>query len=87
MSKIDANSLEQIIKERLEATHVEIEDISGGCGSSFSAFIVSPVFEGLKLLERQRLVMTKLQEEMKSIHAFTFKKCITPKQYEEQQNK
>jgi len=56
---------------------------SGGCGSAFSVFVVSPEFEGKKLLERQRLVMNKLQEEMKTIHALTFKKCITPQQYEE----
>lgn len=28
-------------------THLEIEDISGGCGSSFNLLIVSDAFEGI----------------------------------------
>ncbi|KAF0977701.1 hypothetical protein FDP41_003023 [Naegleria fowleri] len=83
MSKLTDKKLEELLKERIGATFVQVIDQSGGCGSSFQVFVVSPEFQDKKLLERQRLVMNKLQEEMKGIHALSFAKCLTPQQYEE----
>ena len=79
---IAAEDLTAILKERLEAPHVEVLDESGGCGAMFRVMVVSPKFEGLKLLERQRLVNESIREELKGIHALSFKKCWTPAQYE-----
>jgi stress-induced morphogen len=52
----------------------------GGCGSAFSAIIVSPKFEKKTSLARNRLVNTALKEEIKSIHAWS-PKCYTPEQW------
>ncbi|KAK3879362.1 hypothetical protein Pcinc_016054 [Petrolisthes cinctipes] len=68
----------------LEATHVEVVDQSDGCGGKFSVVVVSPKFTGKPLLQRHRLVNGVLEEELKTIHAFSMK-TLTPEQWEQQQ--
>ena len=58
-----------------------VEDMSDGCGAKFNALIVSPKFDGIPLLQRHRMVNSVLEDELKSIHAFTMK-TYTPQQYE-----
>ncbi|KAI9049371.1 hypothetical protein LZ554_006405 [Drepanopeziza brunnea f. sp. 'monogermtubi'] len=76
---------EAALKEKLAASlgaiHVEIEDMSGGCGQAYSAIIVSPQFEKKTTLARHRLVNTALKAEIAAIHAWT-PKCYTPEQWE-----
>ncbi|KAL2850953.1 bola protein [Aspergillus pseudodeflectus] len=70
--------------EQLQAQHVEIEDLSGGCGQAFQAVIVSPQFEKKTMLARHRLVNSVLKAEIAAIHAWT-PKCYTPEQWQAQQ--
>ncbi|XP_076069372.1 bolA-like protein 2 isoform X2 [Oratosquilla oratoria] len=83
-----SNYSEQYIKDKLskelDASHVDVEDLSDGCGAKFSVIIVSPKFEGKPLLQRHRLVNSILEEELKVIHAFTMK-TLTPEQWEKKQ--
>lgn len=72
----------KLFKE-LDATHVDVVDESDGCGGKFSCVIVSEKFKGKPLLQRHRLVNSVLQEELKSIHAFS-QKTFTPEQWAEQ---
>ncbi|XP_049766785.1 bolA-like protein 2 [Schistocerca cancellata] len=74
----------KLIKE-LEASHVEVHDESDGCGAKFSVLIVSDKFEGKPLLQRHRLVNSVLEEELKTIHAFS-QKTLTAKQWQEQKS-
>ncbi|KAJ4122128.1 hypothetical protein NW765_004956 [Fusarium oxysporum] len=80
MSQITDESLREAIKQRLEATHVEVTDMSGGCGQAFNSVIVSPQFQGLNSLKRHRLVNAALKDEIAIIHAWTAK-CQTPEEY------
>ena len=50
--------VESVLKEKLQASDVQVVDTSGGCGSSFEVAVVSEQFTGKKLLERHRLVST-----------------------------
>lgn len=75
---------EKLTKE-LDAVHVEVTDDSDGCGAKFSVVIVSDKFQGKPLLARHRLVNTVLQEELKSIHAFT-QKTLTIDQWNSQKS-
>lgn len=77
---ITADILKEIIQERLEASLVQVEDMSGGCGQAFAVIIVSPVFQGKNKLMRHRLVNNKLKEEIAAIHAFT-QKVFTPEEW------
>jgi len=67
--------LESRLKALLTAshnpTHIQITDVSGGCGSSFDVLIVSEKFEGKNRLDRQRSVNTSIKEVMGEIHALT----------------
>ena len=66
--------LQTLLTDRLSATHVAITDMSGGCGSAFSAEIVSAQFANCRTsLARHRLVNKVLKEELKVIHAWTAK--------------
>ncbi|GAA5922452.1 hypothetical protein JCM1841_004916 [Sporobolomyces salmonicolor] len=64
-----------------DLTHVQVFDISGGCGASYEVIIVSPSFEGKTTLKKHREVNEKLKEEIAELHAFT-QKTFTPKQFE-----
>ncbi|RVD85014.1 uncharacterized protein DFL_003348 [Arthrobotrys flagrans] len=85
-SGITAESLEQTIRSKLEATYVSVIDNSGGCGQIFEAIIVSPQFEGKTSLAKSRLVNTTLKEEIAQIHAWS-NKTYTPAQWEKLKEK
>ena len=82
--------LENALRSRLEASHVEVEDEShlhaghpgaASGGGHFRALVVSARFEGLGRVERQRLVYGALAEEMGSaIHALSFR-TLTPDEW------
>ncbi|KAJ5762128.1 uncharacterized protein N7511_005510, partial [Penicillium nucicola] len=80
-SGITADSLKIKLIETLQALHVEVEDLSGGCGQAFQAVIVSPQFESKTMLARHRLVNAALKDEIAAIHAWT-PKCYTPEQWQ-----
>lgn len=80
---LTADSLKDIIKERLLASLVQVEDMSGGCGQAFAVVIVSSAFKGKNKLMRHRLVNSALKEEIASIHAFT-QKGFTPEEWQAQ---
>lgn len=77
----DTAALEALLRAGLDPVeHVEVVDESGGCGAKFVITVVSPVFEGVGLLDRHRKVQAVLAEPLKSIHAVTLK-TMTPAQW------
>ncbi|KAG9543884.1 hypothetical protein KCU77_g8982, partial [Aureobasidium melanogenum] len=80
-SGVTPESLKATLFEKLEAQHVDIQDLSGGCGQMFEAIIVSPQFEKKTSLARHRLVNNALKAEIAAIHAWT-PKCMTPAEWE-----
>ncbi|XP_022707951.1 uncharacterized bolA-like protein C8C9.11 [Varroa jacobsoni] len=78
---VPAAHIEAKLKEKLECTHVELTDLSDGCGQKFAAVIVSPKFVGKNLLAQQRLVNSVLADELQQIHAFT-QKTFTPEAWQ-----
>ncbi|CAJ2509163.1 Uu.00g141890.m01.CDS01 [Anthostomella pinea] len=78
---ITETSLKAALTERLKAVHVEVTDMSGGCGQSFTTLIVSPTFAGLNSLKRHRAVNAALKDEIAAIHAWSAK-CQTPEECE-----
>ncbi|KAI5248894.1 hypothetical protein E4T47_06840 [Aureobasidium subglaciale] len=94
-SGVTPESLKATLFEKLEAQHVDIQDLSdlvtyhdvnaykssGGCGQMFEAIIVSPQFEKKTSLARHRLVNNTLKAEIAAIHAWT-PKCMTPAEWE-----
>lgn len=68
---VTPEALEEAIRSRLGASHVIIEDVSGGCGSAFEVIIVSDVFKSRTRLQRNKLVFKELKDIIGRIHAFT----------------
>lgn len=66
----------EAIKERLlmkyPASNVEVVDLTG-TSDHIQVSIISPVFEGVSRLQRQRMVMDVFAEELKTgeVHALT----------------
>ncbi|KAF8466663.1 bola-like protein, partial [Kalaharituber pfeilii] len=53
---------------QLEPTRLEVQDVSGGCGSMYAIEIASTKFKGLSMLKQHRLVQEILAEEIKGWH-------------------
>lgn len=91
-SQMTKERIEQKIREALAASHVEVIDESwkhaghagaAAGGGHFILSVVSERFEGISLLDRNRLVFQILDQELKgAIHALTVK-AKTPKEWEE----
>jgi acid stress-induced BolA-like protein IbaG/YrbA len=67
----------QYISDGLACTHLDVQ----GDGSHFEAVIVSPSFEGKRLIARHQLVYAALGDRMKAeIHALSMR-TLTPDEY------
>ncbi|KAI4945311.1 hypothetical protein J4E86_009198 [Alternaria arbusti] len=56
------------IKAELEPVKLEVQDISGGCGSMYAIQIESPKFQGLTVIKQHKMVNEVLKDEIKSWH-------------------
>jgi stress-induced morphogen len=63
----------EMLMAELKCTELEVQDISGGCGSMYGIDIVSERFRGLSMLKQQRLVNQVLGEEIKGWHGVQLK--------------
>ncbi len=87
--------IDQILKEKLNASHVDILDEShlhrghkaAGGGGHYSVIVVSSKFENVNLVDQRRLVYSALDDQIngqpKAIHALQIK-TLTPGQWAEQ---
>ena len=62
----------KIIRE-LDATVATVEDVSGGCGAMYKAYVESPKFAGLNIVKQHKLVQGVLKAEIAEMHGFTLK--------------
>ena len=63
------------IQKKLESNIDQSQLTLEGDGCNCSAVVVSPIFQGLSLLQRQRIVLSVVSEEIKSgeLHALSVK--------------
>lgn len=69
----DLGQGEKIIWEKLNArfpsgSKLQVQDVSGGCGSFFAIEISSPEFKGKSVVKQHKLVNECLKDEIKDIH-------------------
>ncbi|KAI9733765.1 MAG: hypothetical protein M1818_007179 [Claussenomyces sp. TS43310] len=62
-----------LLNRRLRPVRLEVQDISGGCGSMYGIEIVSEAFRGLSMLKQQRLVNEILGDDIKQWHGVQLK--------------
>ncbi|KAF2270265.1 bola-like protein [Lojkania enalia] len=56
------------IRTELDPVKLEVQDISGGCGSMYAIEVESPRFKGLSVIKQHKLVNSVLAEEIKNWH-------------------
>jgi len=57
----------------LEASEVNVIDISGGCGSMYRVEVISKKFNGKGVLEQHRMVNDVLKSDIANMHGLTIK--------------
>lgn len=73
-------ALQAAIAAGLNCQHLDVQ----GDGTYFKAVIVSPEFEGKRLIARHQLVYKALGDRMRTeVHAFSMK-TLTPEEFEAQ---
>lgn len=78
----------EAIKQLIQAGIPDAEVIVEGEGCDLKATVISPAFEGKSLLEKQKMVLGQVKDQIRSgeIHALA-PKAYTPEQWEARQNK
>lgn len=61
------------LRAQLQPVKLEVQDISGGCGSMYGLDIVSPRFNGMSVIKQHQLVNSVLKEEIKAWHGVQLK--------------
>lgn len=61
------------IKAELDPIRLEVQDISGGCGSMYALEIESFKFKGLSIIKQHKLVNQILESEIKKWHGIQLK--------------
>ena len=70
--------IEDYIKQGIECAHIQVE----GDGQHFFATVVSPAFEGKRLIQRHQLVYGAMGDRMKAeVHALSIK-AYTPQEFD-----
>lgn len=65
LSEVELRVYETLV-DALEPTALDVQDISGGCGSMFGIEVASERFRGLSMLRQQRLVNQVLKPLMEA---------------------
>ncbi|KAJ1897578.1 hypothetical protein LPJ66_003277 [Kickxella alabastrina] len=79
---VSAADIKDLVNTNISGVHyINVEDISGGCGSMFNVAIASDVFDKVTRINRHKMVHTALGDTMKELHALSLK-LYTVAQYE-----
>ncbi|KAK7952769.1 BolA-like protein [Apiospora aurea] len=62
------SSIWDLLTAEFAPTELQVQDISGGCGSMYGIEITSEKFRGLTMLKQQRMVNAALGEQVKKWH-------------------
>ena len=65
-----------MLEHALQASQVQVQDISGGCGSMFQIQVQSSLFQGKSRVAQHRMVTEILKAEIKDMHGLTIKTIV-----------
>jgi stress-induced morphogen len=73
---MDAQAIEQMIKDALPDATVKIDDLRGD-GDHYAAYVVSSAFKGLSRVQQHQLVYRALQGRMgNELHALALQTAV-----------
>ncbi|KAG7097231.1 hypothetical protein E1B28_004602 [Marasmius oreades] len=61
------------LTEKFSPSQLQVQDVSGGCGSFYAITIASEAFKGLPMVKQHRLVTDTLKKEISGIHGLQIK--------------
>ncbi|KAI5959119.1 hypothetical protein CANMA_004137 [Candida margitis] len=61
------------LQDEFDPVNLQVQDVSGGCGSMFAILVESPKFKGLPMIKQHRLVNDILKDEIKKWHGLQLK--------------
>ncbi|KAL5508085.1 hypothetical protein ACEPAH_5703 [Sanghuangporus vaninii] len=56
------------LQERFNPSRLQVQDVSGGCGTFYAITIASKAFADLPMVQQHRLVNKTLKEDIEGIH-------------------
>ncbi|KAF9468899.1 bola protein [Collybia nuda] len=56
------------LTDRFSPSQLQVQDVSGGCGSFYAITIASQSFKGLSVVKQHKLVTETLKKEIEGIH-------------------
>lgn len=62
-----------MLNERFSPARLEVQDVSGGCGSMFAILVESKDFKGIPMIKQHRLVNELLKDEISQWHGLQLK--------------
>ncbi|KAH7100605.1 bola protein [Auriculariales sp. MPI-PUGE-AT-0066] len=65
--------IEDKLRTRFAPSNVQVQDISGGCGTFYAISITSSAFKDLSIVQQHRLVNETLKEDIAGIHGLQLK--------------
>ena len=74
------SQMKSLLIDKLQATVVDIKDVSGGCGDFYQILVVSPLFQGVTRIVTHRMVNEVLEKYIGKMHGLTLR-TLTPEQY------
>ncbi|GAA5919621.1 hypothetical protein JCM1841_001086 [Sporobolomyces salmonicolor] len=68
---------EQVLKDKLaqglEGAKIDVQDVSGGCGTFYAISIAHESFKGLSTIKQHRIVNELLKDDIKGMHGLQLK--------------
>ena len=58
---------------RFKPSNLDVEDVSGGCGTFYAISITSSAFKGLPMVKQHKLVTEELKKEIEGFHGLQIK--------------
>mmetsp|Transcript_16671 Transcript_16671/g.34004 ORF Transcript_16671/g.34004 Transcript_16671/m.34004 type:complete len:99 (-) Transcript_16671:244-540(-) len=65
--------MQNLLTDNLNASFVQVDDVSGGCGSMYKVEVESPQFVGINMVKQHKLVTGVLSEHIAAMHGITIK--------------
>ncbi|KLO07478.1 bola-like protein [Schizopora paradoxa] len=61
-------NIHEKLSKRFDTSRVQVQDVSGGCGTFYAITIASKAFTGIPTVKQHRLVNETLKSEISGIH-------------------
>ncbi|BGO99839.1 hypothetical protein RTG_00653 [Rhodotorula toruloides ATCC 204091] len=66
-------ALRKKLAESLEGAKVQVQDVSGGCGTFYAISVEHESFKGLSMIKQHRIVNELLKDDIKGMHGLQLK--------------